>query len=36
MLENDIGFLDKIEDKFDPLESYFISQQKSNKRSRYE
>lgn len=25
-LENDIGFLDKIDSKFDPLESYFVNQ----------
>lgn len=36
LLEHDIEFLDKIEEKFDPLESFFISQQKQKKRQRYE
>lgn len=30
-LEQDIGFLDKIEEKFDPLESYFKSSSKRKK-----
>lgn len=32
ILENDIEFLDKIDDKFDPLESYIINENKGSKR----
>ena len=35
-LENDIGFLDKIETKFDPLETFFKNQEKGKKRQKYE
>jgi hypothetical protein len=31
-LEDDIGFLDKIEGKFDPLEAYFKSGSKRTKK----
>lgn len=34
MLENDIEFLDKIDEKFDPLESYFKSKDKVSKRQK--
>ena len=33
MLENDIEFLDKIDSKFDPLDSFFKSK---SKRAKYE
>eukprot|EP00347_Sterkiella_histriomuscorum_P011069 403373871 len=35
MLQNDMEFLDKIDEKFDPLESYLISENKGNKRQRF-
>jgi hypothetical protein len=33
---HDMEFLNKIEGKFDPLESFFLSKVKENKRARYE
>lgn len=35
LLQNDIEFLDKIEDNFDPLASLFIKQQGNNKRQKF-
>lgn len=34
-LEHDIEFLDKIDEKFDPLESFFKNQDKSSKRQKF-
>ena len=37
VLEHDMEFLDKIDTKFDPLESYFESENKrSKKRPKYD
>lgn len=36
LLQNDIEFLDKIDEKFDPLESFLINESKTNKRKKYE
>jgi archaellum component FlaC len=35
-MEHDMEFLEKIDDKFDPLESYFEGKTKESKRFRYE